>query len=740
MILLRHKSKSCSTRALSFVFCSQRLQIFFVLLCFAIIACEREVAKEDIPLPSQAIVADFAYDLLVEKSKAKADFYQGVRLLNLGNVAEAIVALQRALSLEPTNTLVRYWLARAHAAYGQRKFANLIYKELVDANFYPTYLSAQLELSQHMALANSKLFLERGIHNAVRAVSLDLAQRNYHMPMSVRSLSSGSLLISALGSNVLGLFNPISMSDRQFVKKTALLNRPMDAIILKNTNVIVTEFASNKVSAFSYEGAFLGSFIQNPVPVTFEGPQFLATDTRGNIYVSIAGTARIIKFDSDGAFLLEFGNNTNDDGQLLEPTGIAVVEDVVWVLDHADQVLSLVQYDENGNFIGRHFVAETRGESLRAYGHFLLMATETSIMLFDTKNSKIVDELTSADFVKITSATFDSNEMLWVIDQSRERLEAFSEATSQYSGFHTKVLSLRTKNFPNVTARVLVTSASQKPVVGLERNNFVLFEDDTSVATMRVRSDDETIQNTNIVVVPLVRDDSVHKAHITESIEQLVNGGLLVQSAEDVHNEPVNFWVMNASSILGYQLKKGNVAVEVIDAVKKAMIDSVSSQEKRTQLHAQSFRMAINTLLPLAGKKVVLFIGDSPESDALRSQTWKQMMGIARSNAISIVWVYVKPTAKAHADVQNSVVFQNMVQSDDRVLSNVSNVFYYPYLMQNVQVTLAARLLQSSPGVYTIAFQSRYSVESGKYVVLSLESYYFTRSGKDISGYVIPAQ
>ncbi len=727
----------------STVFFSRSMHVFFIFLCFIVITCKREeIIKEDIPLPPDFVVTDFVYDSLIEKSKARADFSQGVRLLNSGNVSESIVAFQRALSLEPRNTLVRYWLSRAHTAYGQRKFADLIYKELIDANFYPTYLSAQLELSQHANLGYSKFFLERGFYNVVRAVSLDIGKRNYHMPMSVRALPSGFLLISALGSNILGLLNPISMSDRQFIKTTALLDRPMDAIVLEDTRIVVTEFASNAISNFSYQGAFLGSFIQDPLPVTFNGPQFLATDTHGNIYISIAGTARIVKLDSKGAFVLEFGDGVSRNEKLSKPTGIAIVENSVWVLDHMNEMLFLVKYDENGNFIQRYFIAETKGESLRAYGHFLLLATETSVMIFDTKNFTIVDELTSAEFVKITSATFDSNEMLWVIDQSRERLEAFSEATSQYSGLHAKVLSLRTENFPNITVRVFVSSVSRKPVVGLNKNNFILFEDDTSVPSIYVQPDDKTVQDTNIVVVPIAHNESVHKAHIVESIEQLVSGEFLGESEKekDIQNDAINFWVMKAASDFGYQIQQENVGVKVIDAVKKAVINPVVSQKQRAQLHTQAFRVAINTLLPTAGKKVILFIGGVPELNALQSQNWNQMIEVARHNAISLVWVYVKSAAQENSDVQNSAVFQNMLKSNDGSFGSMPNIFYYPHLMQGVQVTLAERVMQARSGIYTIAFKSRYSLGSGKYVGLSLESYYFTRSGKDISGYVVPTQ
>ena len=184
-----------------------------------------------------------------------------------------------------------------------------------------------------------------------------------------------------------------------------------------------------------------------------------------------------------------------------------------------------------------------------------------------------------------------------------------------------------------------------------------------------VQPDDKTVQDTNIVVVPIAHNESVHKAHIVESIEQLVSGEFLGESEKekDIQNDAINFWVMKAASDFGYQIQQENVGVKVIDAVKKAVINPVVSQKQRAQLHTQAFRVAINTLLPTAGKKVILFIGGVPELNALQSQNWNQMIEVARHNAISLVWVYVKSAAQENSDVQvlnqGLVAFQNCEQN-----------------------------------------------------------------------------
>ena len=66
----------------------------------------------------------------------------------------------------------------------------------------------------------------------------------------------------------------------------------------------------------------------------FLSPQHLAFDSENNIYVTDLGNSRVQKFDSAGNFLAEWGNRGSNDGEFGYPTGIAVSNEFVFVVDN----------------------------------------------------------------------------------------------------------------------------------------------------------------------------------------------------------------------------------------------------------------------------------------------------------------------------------------------------------------------------------------------------------------------
>lgn len=714
-----------------------------------VVACAMLVAAALTPqafAQSEPNAAAFAYDAMVAQSKARADFYQGVQLLNSGNIAEAVVAFQRALTLDPQNGLVRYYLARSYGAYGQVEFFDTVMRELVQSRFYPTYISAKLELSQLMRTADTGTMLQYGVRNAVRAASIDLLARDYKSPMSLRVLPSGLMLLTSLGSNTVSLLTPTGETSKELLKTAALLSRPTDSAYLADGSLLVTEFVTDRIDKFSPDGSYLGPFMQGDPPPRFKGPQYITVDAYGGVFVSAFGNARIIKFDDAGAFVMEFGGPAEGFSGLQQPTGLAVANDALWVIDNQNDGMYFVVFDLNGNFIERHFIADDRGESVRAYGSKLLIAAHKQVLIFDTASNTLVDSFALSDFSKLTSAVFDVNDMLWIVDQQRGRIEAFSRPTGQYTGISTTILSLRTEQFPKVTARVYVTSVSKAPVVGLNRANFAVFEDDVPAKDVQVVDDSQTVQNTNVVIVPLASAQPLHKTRIMEVVRQLAGEG-----GSAVPGLPI-FWVMRAGSDVGYQLRESAVGNQILNAVENALKD-VSNQdaEQTAAQQIQNFRIALNTLLPVAGKKTLVFIGEAPRAAAMENPQWRQLFDIARANAISLVWAHVPESEPQIAVLggdgaatreSRAVLFASMLNAADAsVVSKVQNVFEYSALSEGAGLSLSERIVRPQAGVYTISFTSRYTLPAGqypeRYISVSVESYYFTRSGKDLGGFIL---
>jgi DNA-binding beta-propeller fold protein YncE len=90
-------------------------------------------------------------------------------------------------------------------------------------------------------------------------------------------------------------------------------------------------------------------------PNAFQRPTELALDSQGNIYIIDGGNHRVQKFDKDGNFLLTWGSLGAGDGQFLFQASpahygsITVDEDgYVYVTDHHNRIQ---KFDSDGNFL-----------------------------------------------------------------------------------------------------------------------------------------------------------------------------------------------------------------------------------------------------------------------------------------------------------------------------------------------------------------------------------------------------
>ncbi len=100
-------------------------------------------------------------------------------------------------------------------------------------------------------------------------------------------------------------------------------------------NVYVLDTGNNRVEKFDAAGAFMlawGGPGQNQSE--FDSPQGIAVDTSDFVYVADTGNHRIQKFNSAGTFLTEWGSQGSGDGQFESPIGITTDSaDAVYVAD-----------------------------------------------------------------------------------------------------------------------------------------------------------------------------------------------------------------------------------------------------------------------------------------------------------------------------------------------------------------------------------------------------------------------
>ena len=128
---------------------------------------------------------------------------------------------------------------------------------------------------------------------------------------------------------------------------SSTFDEPID-VFATDLRVYVTDKNNNRVQVFDKDLNYL--FLiktdnENDDINSFQYPTSCATSIQGDIYVLDSDNTRVIKFNSEGTFLLEFGNYDSADFMLASPIKLALSQDSkIFVIDEK----SLFVYDQYG--------------------------------------------------------------------------------------------------------------------------------------------------------------------------------------------------------------------------------------------------------------------------------------------------------------------------------------------------------------------------------------------------------
>ena len=653
----------------------------------------------------------------VNAISAAEEFRIGVQAYYRYAFNEAILSFERALSFRPGEAIIMEWLGKAYYRSGFEETALRQWRAAAET--YGKNSGKGMLLANHIETVENRRYFLPVANDEVRYVEAGRYPGHYEdyvlyrQPTAVLPQEDGSVWVVAYGSNEI-----VRIDVNGVVKdrKRGPLNgfdRPYDLVKGSGDRLYLSEYRGCRVSILNSRGewqAYIGS--KGLGEGMFIGPQNLAVDEDGYLYVVDYGNQRISKFDPDGAFILSFGLKTALFPGFLSPTGIAVKNGTIYAADAAAKQIYL--FDPNGNYLGILAGAGLAGpESLRFLSDGRLLVADTNRLLLIDTDSAIMRELGAAGNrrVRIVGADMDSNGNLLAANFAADEVSVLSRFDDLASGFFVQIERVSVDRFPLVTVELRVEDRLRRPIVGLEGLNFLLSEEDRAVSEQNFlmpayrsnRADISILMERSLATAAL-RDDLA--AAVRDISAALGDGGRIV-SLVSAGTQPERERHENS-----------------LEAAARA-VTATYSPRWRFDL---GLRLAATDLLPGEKKRSVVYVGTGGDIGVLAFEQYSlsEMAAYLANNGI----------------VFNAVIVGGGAPSDEiRYLCRETGGSALPLYRPEGIRGLIANITAIPSGSYAITYRSQLQTDFGRsWLPVEAEVYLMERSGRDSSGYFPPLE
>ena len=647
---------------------------------------------------------------------AEQEFRRGVQAYYRGAFNDSILQFEKALSYLPEENIILDWLGKAYYRAGIEGAALEHWQYAAKEGYGGLLLKNRIEIVRDRRLiSNSTLdkpvrYTEAGSY----AGKNEEGKLVFSQPISVLPNDDGTMWLLSYSSNEL---LKIDLNGLVIDRNGGYLNgfdRPMDLIRLKNGNLLISEFAGDRLSMFDSKGHFIKTFGKKGAAVGgMVGPQYLAEDSDGNIYVTDFGNSRVDVFDSEGNALFFFGNKTEEFEGLKGPTGIAVYENIVFVADCLTGAVH--RFDVSGNYLGLLCKNKTfkKPESMKRWGRYLIICDKNRVYSIDTDTGSLFENLSSGNAPsRLTSAVPDVNGNILVTDFSSNEIFVMAKLSELVGGLFVQIERVISDFFPKITLEVKVENRSRQSLVGLKESSFFITENKMPVQNYKLLGSAYSNENADIT---LLIDRSFSSAKYIESLENAVKelsqamgnrGTLRIVSAGAV---PILEYEGSPSGALNFKAKN----------LKNPISAKVSMD--------LAIRMCSNSLINAAKKCAIIYIGDG-----------KVTQNSFDKYGLSDLSAYLN---------NNSIIFANLLLSQgtaDNELNflcdNTEGSEYYVYRDTGLS-SIVDDIINIPSGIYVLSYDSALSTDFGqRYLPVELEAFIMNRSGRDETGYFAPLE
>ena len=645
---------------------------------------------------------------------ASEEFRRGVQAYYKGAFNEAIVQFEKALAYLPDDNLILDWLGKAYYKAGLEGSALSYWTNASENGYGGLLLENKIEIVRERRVTGDSTDKLLRFSEAGAFPGDFQGNMIFSGPVSVQPNYDGTMWVAAYNTNELILLNQNGKVVDRIEGPINGFDRPSDILRLHDGKLLVSEHAGDRLALLDSKGHFeryIGSKGRGTGEVV--GPLYLAQDYLERIYVTDYGNRRIDVYDKDGQAVYFFGGKTGDFAGLKGPTGIAVVDERVFVAD--DQIGCIYEFDRAGNYIRELVEPGTfkKPESVKFWNGSLIVCDSNRVVSVDADSGALFEYVRTGNApARVTAASPDVNGNLIVTDFTANEVYVMSKVQELVGGLFVQIEQIDASKFPNVTVEVRVENRHRQPVVGLQEQNFYLTENMRPVSKLKMLG---AASNNTDADITIIIDRSVNSSLYSAEIENSV------KEVAASMNETGTLRIVAAGAIpaVEYVGKPGALGDFSLAALKTKQTSAAACD--------LALRLASNDLINAAKKRgIILITAGSANSLTFEKYNLAELSSYMNNNSISFSVIQLDQAA--------------LGDELSYVSESTSGDVYYVFRPQGL-VDVVKDIIEFPQGIYQLSFTSAMSANFGaNYLPLEAEVYLLNRSGRDETGYFSPMQ
>lgn len=645
---------------------------------------------------------------------ASEEFRRGVQAYYKGAFNESIVQFEKALAYLPDDNLILDWLGKAYYKAGLEGSALSYWNIAADNGYGGLLLQNKIEIVRERRVTGDSTDKLMRFSEAGAFPGEFQGNMIFSGPVSVQPNYDGTMWVAAYNTNELVLLNQNGKVINRAEGPVNGFDRPSDIIRLHDGKLLVSENAGDRLALLDSKGHF-ERYIGKKGRGTGElvGPLYIAQDYLERIFVTDYGNRRVDVFDKDGEPVFFFGGKKGDFAGLKGPTGIALVDEQVFVAD--DQNGCIYEFDRAGNYI-RELVEKgtfKKPEAIKYWNGSLIVCDSNRVVSVDSDSGAIFEYVKTGNAPsRVTAASPDVNGNVIVTDFTANEVYVMSKVQELVGGLFVQIEQIDASKFPNVTVELRVENRHRQPVVGLQEENFYLTENMRPVSKLKMLG---AASNNTDADITLIIDRSVKSESYRREIESTVRE--IAASMKDMGT----LRIVAAGSIpaVEYIGKPGSLGDFSLEALKTKQASSSACD--------LALRLASNDLINAAKKRGIILITSGSDSNlTFNNYNLAELSAYMSNNSISFSVIQLDQGAVS--------------EELDYVVNTTQGELYYVYRPQGLS-DVVKDIIEFPQGIYQLTYTSALSTNFGtNYLPLEAEVYLLNRSGRDETGYFAPLE